>query len=435
MISKFRKFIEKEGLFKKDDKILLACSGGIDSMVLADLLLINENRIGIAHINHQTRAEESDQDQQFVESFCADRNIECHTISRPIAKMADEANENFHAYARSFRYKYFYETLEHHNFSYIATAHHSSDSIETFFINLMRGAGLDGLTGIPHTNQKVIRPLMFASKDEIVSYANKFKIAYREDQSNSSNKYKRNHIRHELIPKLTEIDIDANRNINSSLEKLKNTKLLLQELLSQHNLIDQVDNRFLIKIKGLQGFNNRPTLLFYLLKDFGFNFSQCQQINASIKSIGSTFYSPSHLLLIDRESLMIELLKELTIVDFIINEPGTYKLPNGNSLIIEETNQLDKNSNCEYLNKEKLGFPLTVRNWKEGDKFSPLGMKGQQKKIKDYLIDNKIDRLSKKDQLVLISNGEIAWLVDQRISEKYKYTESTKQFLKLKYLK
>ena len=435
MVSKFRKFIEKECLFTEDDKILLACSGGIDSMVLADLLLVNKNKFGIAHINHQTRGQESDQDQLFVETFCTKNKIECHSISKPISDMAIEAKENFHAYARSFRYKYFYEILEKHSYTYISTAHHSSDSIETFFINLIRGAGLDGLTGIPLNNQKVIRPLMFSTKDEITAYAQKSKVAHREDASNSSNKYRRNHIRHELIPKLNVIDADANKNINASLEKLSNTKLLLQELLSQISFINQVENRFIIKKKAIEGFSKKPTLLFYLIKGFRFNFSQCQQIENSIKSIGSTFYSPTHLLLVDRENLIIEALKKPVGLDLIIEKPGAYKLNNGGSLIIEETNMLDQNSNFEYLDTEKIKFPLTIRNWKEGDKFSPLGMKGHQKKVKDYLIDNKVDRLSKKDQLVLISNGEIAWLINQRISENHKYTESTKQYIKLKYEK
>jgi len=430
MISKFRKFIEKERLFEEDDKILLACSGGIDSMVLADLLLTNGTNFGIAHINHMTRGDNSDADQQFVESYCTERDLPFHTVSAPISEMASDKGENFHAFARQYRYRFFNDLKEKYGYNIVATAHHNSDALETFIFNLTRGAGLDGLTGITTKSEKVIRPLMFVSKKDIISYADKYKIAYKEDASNASNKYTRNLIRNKVVPELSSISDQAAVNAKASITKLKKTKQLLSELIDSVNLIYKKEERLFIEKKALLGYSEKETLLYYLLKEFGFNFSQCEQIYSSIKNTGSLFYSPTHQLLVDRKDLIIATNKERAKTLIHIDKLGTFKISESRSIKFEETTEIHTGEKIEYFDAEKLVFPLTIRNWSDGDRFTPLGMKSQNKKIKDYLIDNKIDRFQKREELVLVSNQEIAWLVGHRISQNFKYSNSTSKYIK-----
>lgn len=431
MLSKFRKFIDKESLFKEDDKILLACSGGIDSMVLADMLLVDKWNFGIAHINHQTRGNDSDKDQMFVENYCKEHKIECHSISVPMEHQSKAAKENFHAFARSFRYDYLNRILLKHEYNFIATAHHSSDTLETFFLNLTRSTGLDGLTGIPLKNGLVIRPLLFATKEEIIRYALKFKIDYREDSSNESTKYRRNQIRHELIPKLKGISEGAEQNTKSTIQKLATTNQLLIELINSNKFIEQKDRKHLIQKKPLEKFTQKTTLLFYLIKTFGFNFSQAAQIIKSINKVGAMFHAPTHQLLVDREHFIIEALTTAETVNLQISKPGIYQLSENKKIKIELTNELQSLDNCEYLDADKVSFPITIRNWVDGDKFAPLGMEGKMKKVKDYLIDKKVNRLDKKSILVLASNNKIAWLIGERISDLFKYTEETKEYMKI----
>jgi len=431
MISKFRKFIDKESLFEEDDKILLACSGGIDSMVLADLLLIDKCKFGIAHINHQTREEASDADQNFVETFCKQHSIKFHFISAPVEKIAEASKENFQAYARKFRYKFFLDVLNEYSYDYIATAHHASDTLETFFLNLTRSTGLDGLTGIPLRNNKIIRPLLFASKEDILNYALKFKIDFREDASNANTKYRRNLIRHDLIPKLKSISPEAEQNTKSTIEKLASTNKLLKELIESKSYLNLHNNKLFIEKAEIEEVSQKSTLLFYLIKDYGFNYSQSMQIIRSANKVGAIFHSSDYSLLVDRSQFILNKKQKENKVNLKITKPGTYTISETLTLGIQETNNSEKDVNCEYFDASNLRFPLLIRNWKAGDKFAPLGMGGKMKKIKDYLIDRKINRHDKESILVMISDDKIAWLVGEQISESFKYHADTKRFLKL----
>lgn len=433
MISKFRKFIENESLFGEDDKILLACSGGVDSMVLADLLLADKFQIGIAHINHQTRGKDSDADQTFVEEYCRTKSIPCYSISKPIKQMAENAKENFQAFARNFRYDYLNEIREKHQYSHIATAHHKSDTTESFFINLVRGTGLDGLTGIPIRNKDVIRPLAFANKNEIENYAKKFGIKYIEDISNQSIKYTRNFIRHEVLPKLSELNPNAHKNILATIHRLENTSELLGELIAMQVGIVQEAGESKIRKTDILKISNASILLYYTIKPYGFNYDQADQIISSIKNVGSTFHSQIHTLLVDRDYLIIKIKanKEHTLLT--INSPGQYNLDSGEKLLIEETDQyeLSQNQKQEYVDMDKLNFPLQLRNWKDGDKFAPIGMNGNQKKVKDYLTDIKLSRFEKENQLILLSNEEIVWVIGRRLSEKFKCDSNSKRYFRI----
>jgi len=436
MISKFRKFIEKERLFEEDDKILLACSGGIDSMVLADLLMTNENIFGIAHINHQTRGEQSDKDQAFIEAYCTSNGLAFYTTTAPLEKMAREAKQNFHAYARAYRYEYLNNILMQHNYKFIATAHHSSDTLETFIINLTRGTGLDGLTGIPIKNNQIIRPLMFYSKKEIIKYAEKFKVDYREDASNLSTKYTRNYIRHEVIPKIDKITPGANPNAKLTISRIKKTKNLLDELIDQRKFVSKENSEISIEKKAIKEFKESETLLYYLIKQYGFNYSQAEQIISGISNVGSIYYSTTHLLLIDRTNILIRKIGNTKKIELTIETIGQTLINKDHTFTIKETTHFEISSNkqVEYFDAEKLSFPLILRGWEPGDKFRPIGMGGKQKKVKDLLTDSKTNRLDKNSQLVLTCNNEIIWVIGHRISEDYKCTGESKKYYKMSFI-
>ncbi len=404
-------------------KYLLAVSGGIDSMVLLNCFKALELTFEVAHFNFQLRGEESDRDQLLVETWCKNNNVAIHINTADTNAYTKEHGLSTQEAARQLRYNWFYQLTETHSFDWIITAHHANDTIETFFINLLRGAGIKGLTGIPKTNNKVLRPMLSVSREEIVEYITTHNIPFRKDSSNDSLKYKRNSIRHQLIPTLNRIDSQAEKAILKSMEHLASTEEYLK-LKIQEDVLRYTET----KASGIHIKRETPQLLlFEMLAPYGFNSAQVEDIQHAV--IGGQFFSSSHQLLVDRTELILSPISEKLDHLVYINEPTNISTPI--RLEMKELNSplpFSNNKLQTQIDLDQLKFPLTLRKWKEGDWFIPLGMKGK-KKLSDYFIDERISRVEKDNIWLLTSDENIVWIVGHRMDDRYKITDETKKVL------
>ncbi|MFT5617330.1 MAG: tRNA(Ile)-lysidine synthase, partial [Arenicella sp.] len=433
MLSKFRKFIQQEQLFQPTDKLILAISGGVDSVVLATLMKEIEQGVVLAHCNFQLRAEESDADEQFVRELALKLDLPCEVRHFETSKIAETKSDSIQMVARELRYEWFEELRQQYQAKYICTAHHLNDSLETAIFNLTKGTGIAGMVGIPLRAEQIVRPLLFVEKVEILEFAQSNQISWREDVSNQSNKYHRNLIRNEIIPLLKKINPSLEKTFVQTSSKLRSVKQITDsELLTFQNRIVELKNgKMEFSIPKLLGEAEYGFKLYEWLKNYGFTFSQVTDLTNSLSdSEGKKFVSNSHEILKGRLYIFLRKLdnsssrKKTSISDRTIEVAFDDKL----LLLSRVTNQgfkIPSSQNSACLDFAKLTFPLTLRPWKQGDSFQPLGMKGR-KKVSDFLIDSKIPLHQKEEFWVLESAGEIAWLIGLRVSEKFKITQSTK---------
>lgn len=420
-------------------KILLAVSGGMDSMCLWYLVRKFNIPHAVAHVNYGLRGKDSKLDQQLVEKVAEKHAIQCFVKHIHKQDFKSLRKMGIQEAARKFRYDWFEELKQEHLFSHICTAHHLDDSVETFFINLSRGAGLKGLGGI-RTSDERVRPLLHFSREEIEQLVAKKKIKYREDGSNVKEVYLRNWVRHSILKKWKKKDDAFLRNAGKSIDLLQESQVLLDFFLQREieNLkfsLDQLPLKIPVKKLGEERLGKE--LLFQMVANFGFNRDQIHDLFQAIlsKRTGAMVFSPSHRLMVDRENLILdELDQDLSFTSLHIPEEGIeVEDPMGLSIdCIDSSQVIMGQKNTEYLDASLLNFPLELRRWKEGDKMIPLGMKGS-KKISDILIDAKISRHEKEQTYVLISKEEVVALVKHKISENYKLNEKTSQVLRIQW--
>jgi tRNA(Ile)-lysidine synthase len=440
LLKRFKDFIDHKKLLAPSNKLLLAVSGGIDSMVLLDLCLQAGYDVEVAHCNFKLRGTESDADEQLVAEVCNAHRIKLHSISFETAQYAIEKGLSIQMAARTLRYDYFNQLVVAHGFNKLLTAHHADDNIETFFINLLRSTGIDGLTGISLQNGNIIRPLLFANKKEIAAYAVEHHIRYRDDSSNDKDDYLRNYIRHHVTPALQQAAINANISISNSIQHLAEDAALLHELV--HKKINEIsicgDNKTIINKVKLIEFNNAVQLLFMYLKEYGFNYAQANDmLKNKANQSGKIFYSNSHRILLNRNEIILTEFNnaiehdEIMIndTDQIIETPLKMQI---NKLVEPSNNYKQASANEAYLDSDKMVWPLKLRRWQSGDSMQTLGMK-HRRKISDILIDLKVDVLAKEKVYVLTDAcGEILWLIGYRISETCKITNRTNNIMHLK---
>lgn len=428
MKNNFLHYIHEHKLFDTKSKILLAISGGIDSVCLADLLIRSGYNVEFAHCNFKLREEESDQDEIFVSDLANKNKIPFHHISFDTNHYALSNKLSIQMAARELRYEWFEKVRREISADYIAIAHNQNDNIETFFINLINGTGLKGLRAIQNKNNFIVRPLMFASRNQIGEYVKSKSLNFREDSSNKSKKYQRNKVRHDLMPLLKQINPSIENTIADEIEIIKNTYSIFKEQVDRvvKEISCQTDDGIKISKNKLIKLEPIDTYLYEILNVFGF--TDLKSIKNSILSNpGKQFFSKSHRLLIDREFVFIEKVEDDFFKDILINECTLIlNSPINISFKISSNNQIDKIKDTACFDYEKLVFPLVIRKWKSGDKFIPSGMKGF-KKLSDYFIDNKINRLLKEKTLLICSNDDIIWVIGHRIDERYKATSKTKK--------
>ena len=434
MLKKFRDFISQQDLFDTHDRILLAVSGGLDSMVMLNLFQEARYDVGVAHCNFQLRGNESAEDERFIRDFCDHAGIPFFTRSFETKNYAEETRLSIQMAARELRYGWFSDVMEKEKYHWLATAHHLNDNLETVLFRWTQGAGLDQLTGIPIKKEKVVRPLLFATRAEILTYAISKKIHWREDSSNASDDYQRNFIRHEIIPKLKEINPSLEETFVHSLEKVKGAYELMQRGLEQ--LKDSVtrteDQQFMIDKNLLLLLKNPAFVCYEWLRPFGFEWDRCQQLVESLQGqSGKQFFSATHQAVIDREFIIVSPRQEL--LNKILIEEGQDKAALGPWVLTVKTSKGKTILSGEHqgsFDHSKIKFPMLWRKWRSGDVFFPLGL-GHRKKVSDFLIDEKLPMTEKNVVTVLESGGEIVWVVGHRVDDRFKVTPKTKSVLEM----
>lgn len=439
MIEKFKIYIAQQQLFTGKDKILLTISGGMDSIAMAHLFYVSKFDFAIAHCNFQLRGKDANKDQEFVEKLAKQYKVEFFTTNFNTKEYAEEKGISIQMAARELRYNWFEEIRIKHNFNYIATAHHSDDVIETILINLSRGTGIKGLTGIKAKNNKIIRPLLFASRADIENYVIENKLSYRTDKSNDEIYYSRNFIRKQIIPELEKFYPAIKSNILKTSTYLKQAdEILKKEVEKVKTQISKVENNlYKIDISELSKIENLDFYFYEILNDFGFNSSTCDDILNSLHShSGKVFHSKEYRLLKDRECLIISKDANQFASNSFINH-NTKSIDSPIKLSVEHINnqtiKISKDANSAFLDADKVEFPLQIRKWQDGDYFFPLGMTGK-KKISDFFIDKKLSIFEKENTWLLCSDNKIVWVINHRIDNRFKITSETKKVLKIEYL-
>ncbi len=439
MINRFKDYIRQHKLINKDEEVLLAISGGIDSVVMLDLFSRTGMKFAISHCNFKLRMFESDDDELFVRQLAHKYNVEVYVNWCNTKDYAKKNKLSIQEAARELRYAWFNQVCSHNNYGKIAVAHHQDDKIETFIINLFRGAGLKGLKSIPVKRQNIIRPLLFATRKEIEEYAKEYMLEHREDSSNSEDYYLRNKIRHQLIPKMEEISSGSSNSIKKSIENIVDADNFLNSIVGEklkELLISSSDGTKKIPIREIKEIKPFNTWVFYLLNEFGFIRQITDNICVALiegNCTGLRFNSTDHELLIDREHLIIrEAVNESTQRKYNIPESKHY-ITNPLKINFERLkNQPDfvfsKEKHIAYFDADKLAFPLTLRKWQPGDRIIPFGMTGS-KLISDILIDLKVNSFEKENVYVMMSGEKIIWLIGYRSSNDFRVKESTSEIL------
>lgn len=431
MQDRFINFIRENNLTTPDDSILLGVSGGIDSMVMLHLFLKSGFKIAVAHCNFGLRADESDADEQFVKYYCLMNGIVCHSIKFDTNEYAAENKLSIQVAARELRYAYFEEMCKEYKYTKVAIAHNLNDTAETVLINLCRGTGIKGVAGIKVMNGNIIRPLIFATRIEIEDFAKRHDVKYREDSSNSTTKYKRNFIRHKIIPELRYLNPSVDRAIADTANHLQEAVWLVEEQLARIRdvVISKQGEDTLFSVEALKKERSAQFFLVEELNQFGFSPSMASTVIELLNAeSGRRVESSTHILYKDREFLILTPKKEKDDSEILILEK-TKSISSPVKLKVETFGdisdvKIEKDPNIALLDCSKLQFPLKIRIWQPGDKFIPFGMTGF-KKISDFLVDIKVPMHQKNNVYVLVSGDDIAWVIGYRVDNRFRVDGQT----------
>lgn len=441
MLKALQHFNKKHALFNKDtDNLLLAVSGGVDSMVMLHLLQQLNVPLAVAHCNFQLRGTESDADEQLVKNYSKQHDLQVFVRRFATKSLAREHGISIEMAARQLRYDWFSQLCEEHGYTKIATAHHAGDALETLLYNLSKGTGIHGLQGIKPKRDNIIRPILFSNRRQIEKYAQEHQLPWRTDASNLENIYHRNRIRNEVVPELEKINPNLENTISATLERIRATADLLQTEVDSFNeiAVEEIAGGIRIKKEVLQKHRHSLLMLNEILTPYQFNYQQAKQIEEALKSIpGKVFYSSTHQLNIDREWLFINAKQDKQEQIFTITaQTKQLEMTEGTLLITQKSKEnytFSNQRNVAALDLGKLKFPIKVRPWQQGDKFKPLGMRGN-KKISDFLIDQKIPLNLKNEIYLLESKNQVVWIINHRIDDRFKISEETHTVLEITFL-
>ncbi|MGM9477863.1 tRNA lysidine(34) synthetase TilS [Pedobacter sp. GSP4] len=431
-LQKFRDFIEQEQLFTQGNRILLAVSGGKDSVLMLHLFKAIGVNIGVAHCNFNLRADEAQRDEAFVSLLAGNLEVPFYVTHFDTKKYAAENKISTQMAARELRYNWFEEVRSSAGYDYIALAQHQNDAVETVLINLARGTGISGLHGILPKRDKLIRPLLFLDRQQINEIVEDKGIDFVEDSSNLSTHYTRNKLRLQVIPHLQEINPNLEKTFAENISRFAEIETFLN--LQVEKLAAKIFNRrtdgVYIALAEIAKLNPQKLLLYELLKPFGFGENVVQEILDSLKALSGThFFSATHQAIINRQDLVI-VAKNIAVVANQFIHPATENIVFANDEItMSFTDELkfEINPNKAFVNADKLIFPMVLRKWQNGDKFIPLGMRNP-KKVSDFFINEKVPLHLKASTPILVNgNGEIVWVVGMRQDNRYKLTTATKK--------
>lgn len=442
-LRKIEQFIEQKELMSKKQLYLVALSGGADSVALLLALKKLGYNIEAAHCNFHLRGEESDRDEDFCKKLCHKLDIKLH-----LAHFDTQTNASLHGIsiemaARNLRYNYFEALLKDINASAVCVAHHKDDSAETLLLNLVRGTGIEGLTGIKSKNNRIVRPFLCVRRNEIINYLEQQKQSFVIDSSNLVNDVQRNKIRLDVMPLLQTINPLVVEHLNQTGEYVEEATAILNTTLEQMQdrvVLLKTEEQTIVDIERLEKEQSSNYLLWYILKNYDFNTAQIKQISYGLKtSVGRVWESATHALTINNNKIIVEPLFTCDSKEYRLIEEGLYHLNSKLSIEIKQEpysidNGFSKDSKDVWIDADKVVFPLSIRLIKEGDRMIPLGMKGS-KLISDMLTDTKVSYFDRQRQYVLLNNDQqIIWLVGRRIDDRYKITSFTKTVLKIKLL-
>lgn len=431
MVTKVQEYIVHHKLFTKQSKVLVGLSGGPDSMVLIHLLMQLGYNCIAAHCNFHLRGKDSDKDAAFVSKWCNENNIPLFTIDFDTEEYAATNKISIEMAARELRYNWFEKLRLEQNADVVGIAHHQDDSVETILINLIRGTGIKGLTGIPIVNKHIVRPLLQVSRRQIMEYLSSNKVPYVIDHTNEEEMYTRNIIRLKVLPTLKKLNPSVKNSIITTSNNLKEAEKIYNGYINQ--AIEEVLNNNLIDIAKLKETYSPQSVLFEILSPIGFTSSVIEDISNNLDSIpGKMYHADGFRLLKDRDYLIISDIElgELQNKDkeYLIYADSTDKnLPFSLTVHKEEYTpefEIKRNKTILHCDIDKLAFPLTLRRWKEGDWFVPFGMKGK-KKLSDFFSDNKFSIFQKEETWVLLSDNDVVWIVNHRADNRFRITEAT----------
>ncbi len=432
MLQEFREHIKTNFSFLNGKKILIACSGGVDSVVLSFLLKKSGFKIGLAHCNFSLRGKESDGDETFVVDWADRLSIPVFTETFDTKEFAKDHKLSTQMAARELRYQWFAEILKDFEYDYIATGHHADDDLETLLINLSRGSGLQGLMGIPAINKTVIRPLLPFSRSEIVASAKENKLQWQEDSSNASTDYLRNKLRHDVIPNYKNATEGVLQNVRKTQKFLKDSQNLIEDYMALVYKLTVTENfdGYALHINKLQELPHTKAVLYQLLHPFGFTDWPIVSELLEAQS-GKQVFSATHRLVKDRNVLLLTKITSEKKNDEISIKKGIKKIEFPLQMEFKPIDKIGYVDNSViYIDKDKIQYPLKLRRWRKGDTFQPFGMKGK-KKLSKFFKDEKVSLLAKEKVWLLCSNSEIIWVIGHRADERFKVTSSTTNILKI----
>lgn len=462
LLQKFTTFIKKENLFQQKDTLLLAVSGGVDSVVLCELCKQAGYNFIIAHCNFNLRGEESDRDEQFVKDLAKKYAAEIFVKKFDTEKYAEENKLSIQVAARDLRYEWFSSLIGNKQLAtgkeknyqlhsggsrdahWIVTAHHADDNIETLLLNFFKGTGINGLRAIVPKQNKIIRPLLFAKKEQLKQFAVDNNLSYVEDSSNSSDKYTRNYFRNQLIPSLQKVFPQAEDNLIENIKRFNEIEILYKQSIDLHKnkLLEKKGEEIHIPVLKLLKLTPLATIIYEIIKDLGFTANQTEEVLKLLNSeSGKYIKSSTHRILKNRNWLIISpnnnsiteniLIEENDkVIEFINRRLRIEKLLQKESFEQTTNYKLQTSHDVAFLDADEITFPLLLRKWKQGDYFYPLGM-SKKKKLSKFFIDQKLSLTDKENIWVLEMNKKIIWVVGKRIDDRFKITPSTKNIIKI----
>ncbi len=436
-IAQFQSFAKRHNLFDSSGKVLLAISGGVDSVVMGWLFHQVGVPFGVAHCNFKLRSDASDGDEQFVKALAMRWQVPFFSRSFSTKAYAGQRGVSTQMAARELRYNFFEEIQQEKHYQKLATAHHIDDALETMLINIAHGTGFQGVACLPPHAGKTIRPMLAFSRADIMQIAVESQVDWREDASNDSDDYERNKIRHHVTPVLRQLNPSLSGTLMDTMERLWAAGEVINDAVAgwEGQFLKTEGSTIEIQPAGLMG-SSRLLLFESLKKHTGLGYKVFKQLQSAIDAgvPGKVFYTDSHVINVDRGKLVVCLHAGAEPIEAIPVpwDTESISLPHGTLVLAHKVApiNIEKSENVALLDSDKLTFPLEIRSWRQGDSFMPLGMRGQ-KKLSDFMIDSKIPVNLKQRVLVLVSAGKIAWVIGHRIDDRFKIAAGTRNVLRL----
>lgn len=439
LLKNFTGYVKQQNLFQPKDRLLLAVSGGVDSVVLCELCKQAGYDFMIAHCNFQLRGEESERDEAFVKQLGTKYEVEVLIKKFDTEKYAAENKLSIQVAARELRYAWFQQLAVARSVQFILTAHHANDNIETLLMNFFKGTGINGLHGILPKQANLIRPLLFAKKEEIAGFAFAANLKFVEDSSNASDKYTRNYFRNQLIPDLQKVFPQVEENLLNNIERFREIELLYRQSVQLYTrkLLEKKGNEIHIPVLKLLKTTGLNTVVYEIIRDYGFTAHQTEEAVALLQSeTGKYILSATHRVIKNRNWLIIAPNKTIEAENIFIEENDTQVVFQQGVIDIElllTTNYKPQTTNLlAQLDAAEIKFPLLLRKWKPGDYFYPLGMQ-KKKKLSRFFIDQKLSLIQKEKTWVIEMDKKIIWVIGLRIDDRFKITGNTKRVLQISF--